>query len=108
MKAKLIFADLWKDVEIRFSKDTELQFVPAEGMQFMFEPQAFELFVDTVIWHHDEGLLFVMFSERRYNSRDEFIDSARAVIELGEWQYRANKKAAKILGITRCASFFSL
>ncbi|GAF99629.1 unnamed protein product [marine sediment metagenome] len=99
MKAKLVFSDLWEDMEVQFYRKTELEFVPSEGMQFNLEPDPFELFVNTTIWYHDEGLLIVLFRDVEHISREHFIDSVRATIGLGDWKYRADKKGGEIINM---------
>lgn len=99
MKAKFMFSDCWGDIEIQFFRDTELEFVPIESMRFNFEPEAFELIVDVVEWNHDEGILIVGFDYPNYNSKEDFVEAVKVIIEQGEWQYQACKKGAEIIGM---------
>ena len=97
MKAKFMFSYCWGDIEVQFSRNTELEFVPSEGMQFMFEPDPFELFVDTVIWYHNEGMLVIGFDYPHHDSKEGFVEAVRVVIDQNKWEYRANKKGAEII-----------
>ena len=97
MKAKFTFSDCWDGMEVQFSRDTELEFVPFISMQFNFKPDLFELFVDTVIWHHNEGVLVVGFEYPHHDSKEAFVKAVRKMINQNQWQYQANKKAAEII-----------
>ncbi len=97
MKAELMFSVCWQDMWVEFSRKTELEFVPREGMEFMFEPEPFELFVDIVIWFHDQGLLAVSFTEIEYKSKEEFIKAVMDLIADRVWNFRASKDAARII-----------
>ena len=97
MKAKLVVSDLWEGMEVQFYRKTELEFVPADGMQFNFAPEAFELLVDTTIWYHDEGLIIVIFKDVEHIRKEDFIDSIRAILKSNGWEYLADKKGGEII-----------
>ena len=97
MKAKFTFSDCWDDLEVEFFRNTELEFIPPADMQFNFEPHPFELFVDTVTWYPDEGLLIVIFDYPHHESKEGFIASVRKIIAQNDWEYRANQKGAEII-----------
>ena len=97
MKVKFMFSDCWDDIEVEFVRNTKLEFIPPAGMQFNFEPDSFELFVDTVIWYSNERLLVVIFDYPHHDSKEGFIASVRKIIAQNEWEYRANQKAAEII-----------
>lgn len=99
MKTRLMFTDFWEEAEVQFYRETELEFVPAVGMQFNFKPDPFELFVDAVRWYHDEGELVISFDCPGHESKQEFIKAVRTVIACNKWKYRANKKAAEIIDV---------
>ena len=105
MKAKFVFSCCCEDMEVQFSRYTDLDFVPIEGMQFIFEPDPFELFVDGVMWYHNDGVLVVGFGHLHYADKEEFIEAVRVVIDRNEWQYRADKKDAEIIDmiLNECA-----
>lgn len=97
MKARLIFNDLWEDMEVQFFMDTELEFVPPSGIQFNFAPEPFELFVDTTMWFHNEGLLIVMFNDCEHTSKEHFIDSIRAVVMQDNWKHQTDKRGGELI-----------
>ena len=97
MKAELRFSNCWDDIEIEFIKNTELEFVPFKGMQFMFEPDPFELFVDIVMWPDNKSLLVVGFDYPHHDNKEDFIEAVKAILNQNEWEYRANKKGTEII-----------
>jgi len=97
MKARLTFSNLWKDLEVELTKETTLDFVPLEGMLFYIEPDPTEIFVDFAMWYHDEQLLVVSFRQIEHQSERYFVDMLRSAILSHGWDYRADKKAAKII-----------
>lgn len=97
MKANFMFAGEWEGTYVEFNRKSELDFVPPEGMRFMFEPGGFEVFVDLTIWYHDEGVLVVSFQDMLYESKEEFLMAIRPFLNGNEWEYRANKEGNEII-----------
>ena len=99
MKVKFTFNDLWEEenIEIEYWREAELGFVPFEGMQFNFEPDPFELFVDIIIWEHEEGILIVGFDYPQHVSKETFIEAVRATVVGGRWQWHANKAGRELI-----------
>ena len=71
-KARLSFSNFWKGLEVELSKETTIDFVPPEGMQFYVEPDPTELFVEFAMWYHDEQLLIISFRQVEYENEEDF------------------------------------
>ncbi len=97
MKAELMFTVYRQDMRVEFSRKTELEFVPREGMQFTFKPEPFELVVEIVMWFHDQGVLAVSFADIECESEQEFTEAVMDLIADSKWTYRADKEAARLI-----------
>ncbi|MHC4639652.1 MAG: hypothetical protein ACYTBP_04215 [Planctomycetota bacterium] len=97
MKAKLVFAEYCDEIQVDFKRETELEFLPYEGMQFIFESSPFELFVNMMIWYYDEGILLISFNDIVHETKEELIESIRPTLARNQWQYSANKKGGEII-----------
>ena len=97
MKATFVFFGIWEDMKVQFIKKTKLKFIPAEGMQFHFAPEPFELIVDCVFWYHDVKRLVVAFHDTNHRSKAEFIEEIKTLINTYGWNYHANKNTTQTI-----------